>query len=407
MASSLPTMAMAALLLAAACTLSAIMPPSTVSFDHVPSTLQTLPSGAAMSSSDLANVLLAAVGVNTQPAWQGLAPTHPFKRTQSAVLFVIDGAYTDLPQLAGNNAVEVMTATESADFLAADMTDDILPLAAEHAQCEIYSFTQPAVQVDASLWGTTLDMDLSNKIVQELALELTGLLASYQPSADAKSMAVLRVTQLANVIRATGADSAEAQIAVQLVALFKQVVLQRAKDAANGDALVMTTIVQAPAFAASSSIRARRDVAADPIPSNVNLKINTLDSQFVEYCETYTCYCNRDIDGKPYDVDTRCSVSCSDKQKDCFDCAYIPCDCNATDRLQPGAAVCAACQDGFDMIGNHCYESGDFSVATNIILGLGILIFISLLATCCSLAYMNPGYDSIIYKMTSTHLKSS
>ena len=50
---------------------------------------------------------------------------------------------SDLPQLAGNNAVEVMTATESADFLAADMTDDILPLAAEHAQCEIYSFTQP------------------------------------------------------------------------------------------------------------------------------------------------------------------------------------------------------------------------------------------------------------------------
>lgn len=49
--------------------------------------------------------------------------------------------------------------------------------------------------------------------------------------------------------------------------------------------------------------------------------------------------------------------------------------------------------------------SEDFPVIFNIILWFGVLIAFSMLAICYAIAAMDPGRDSIIYRMTSTRIK--
>jgi len=49
--------------------------------------------------------------------------------------------------------------------------------------------------------------------------------------------------------------------------------------------------------------------------------------------------------------------------------------------------------------------SEDYPVIFNIILWFGVLIAFSMLAICYAIAYMDPGRDSIIYRMTSTRIK--
>lgn len=46
-----------------------------------------------------------------------------------------------------------------------------------------------------------------------------------------------------------------------------------------------------------------------------------------------------------------------------------------------------------------------YPVIFNIILWFGVVFFFSLLAICLAIAYMDPGRDSIIYRMTSTRMK--
>lgn len=47
----------------------------------------------------------------------------------------------------------------------------------------------------------------------------------------------------------------------------------------------------------------------------------------------------------------------------------------------------------------------DYPVIFNIILWFGIIMLFSLLAICMAIGYMDPGRDSIIYRMTSTRMK--
>lgn len=47
----------------------------------------------------------------------------------------------------------------------------------------------------------------------------------------------------------------------------------------------------------------------------------------------------------------------------------------------------------------------NYSVMFNIILWFGVVMFFSLLAICMAIGNMDPGRDSIIYRMTSTRIK--
>lgn len=46
-----------------------------------------------------------------------------------------------------------------------------------------------------------------------------------------------------------------------------------------------------------------------------------------------------------------------------------------------------------------------YPVVFNIILWFGVVMFFSLLAICLAIGNMDPGRDSIIYRMTSTRIK--
>lgn len=49
--------------------------------------------------------------------------------------------------------------------------------------------------------------------------------------------------------------------------------------------------------------------------------------------------------------------------------------------------------------------SADYPVMFNIILWFGVVLTFSLLAISYTIGYMDPGRDSIIYRMTSTRMK--
>lgn len=65
----------------------------------------------------------------------------------------------------------------------------------------------------------------------------------------------------------------------------------------------------------------------------------------------------------------------------------------------------AADQDDKEKYNLASYYSKDYPVIFNIILWFGVMMLFSLIAICLAIGNMDPGRDSIIYRMTSTRMK--
>lgn len=156
-----------------------------------------------------------------------------------------------------------------------------------------------------------------------------------------------------------------------------------------------------------SSYIYRRDVGNIDVPAN-NANLTPLNPAWVEHCKEYKCFCALDSDGQPWDPDTRCKKDCKEVTSDsmCTDCVYLGCDCQTGNRVMKSQSKCSRCRDGFVLINNHCYLDSDMPVAANIIIILGVLLFVGLLMTCWAIGGMDPGYDSVIYRMTQQRIKA-
>lgn len=180
----------------------------------------------------------------------------------------------------------------------------------------------------------------------------------------------------------------------------------------TGASASLTTVVCTSTTATAQQQRVVRRDAGTPdagtpdaaiVRNNANL--TPRDSAWVEHCTEYQCFCSTDSNGDPWDPDTRCQKNCDVDGNKC-ECVYLGCDCETGKNVMKTQSKCKTCKDGFVVIGNHCYLDSDMPVAVNIILGLGIVSFVSLLLTCIALGNMDPGYDSIIYRMTQQRIKS-
>lgn len=109
-------------------------------------------------------------------------------------------------------------------------------------------------------------------------------------------------------------------------------------------------------------------------------------------------------------------------------------------------STCRTCEDGYTLYGNHCYvctsplarhawltrgtlrvapsplstclplpfppclifwsTDSDFPVAFNIILWLGVATLLATVAICYAIGGMDPGRNSIIYRMTAQRIKT-
>eukprot|EP00053_Salpingoeca_punica_P001845 m.35144 g.35144 ORF g.35144 m.35144 type:complete len:474 (+) comp11251_c0_seq1:163-1584(+) len=159
-------------------------------------------------------------------------------------------------------------------------------------------------------------------------------------------------------------------------------------------------VTAAPAAAAAHHV-ARRDLAgvgATPDPT-------------ADKCDTYECFCNKDKSGTPFDPTTGCAKT-TDCEKNIAsptcECAFHPCDC-ASPYVQNSsrAKVCLKCKKGYLIMNGVCYVDSNYPVMVNIWLWVGIALILALLATCYVLGEMDPGRNSVIYRMTSQKPKSS
>jgi len=131
---------------------------------------------------------------------------------------------------------------------------------------------------------------------------------------------------------------------------------------------------------------------------------NGTAADLVAYCQSYTCFCNKDTSGFPFDPATGCQT------KPCANgvcqCANLPCDCNSG-YVQPGASRCASCLPGFTLQGGQCYVDSNYPGMFQIWFWGGIGITLALITTCYTVGGMDPGRNGIVYRMTSQRAKTS
>lgn len=165
-----------------------------------------------------------------------------------------------------------------------------------------------------------------------------------------------------------------------------------------------------------SAIRAsnqhRRDLTnvgnSTPAPSTSNGSLpSPVTQEFLEFCAAYKCFCSAAPSGAAWG-DNGCEDKCDPKEKDqgkpCH-CVWDGCECDDS-KVMKSQSKCMVCDAGFVLIDNHCYVESQYPVMFNMILWLGIFAVGALIATSYAIGGMDPGYDSIIYRMTSDRLKA-
>eukprot|EP00045_Choanoeca_perplexa_P007465 m.68069 g.68069 ORF g.68069 m.68069 type:complete len:412 (+) comp14094_c0_seq1:36-1271(+) len=405
----------ALLALGCAVAVSSAFPTSRLQVLSHPDYFQFNHEAGSIAVADVSSVALASMGLNVQPKWTGLATTSAFRQPRTVVVVKVDGCM--LGEIATAATFRTPLSTLGAD--AASTMDtvawDLMSTAEQHLVD--LSFVHPSTG-DASVLASVsndiaydsatailtvngIALDLNKPALAALAHELVGLLSAPFET-ETRQVAVFKITSLRDVMQQFGSDDVVCQAATKLVGSVLNKLSQTVEALNQGNALVLLAEIHAPTT--SSATRVRREVKAVTAAT-----FSPMDVAFVEHCGTYNCYCNKDYNGSAYDPVTRCSTSCPKGEEGktappCSDCAYIPCGCDA-EHVIKSSATCKACVDGYVRHGNHCYLDTNFPVATNIILIVGILLIVSLLVTCNALD-MDPGRESIIYRMTSTHIKS-
>eukprot|EP00056_Hartaetosiga_gracilis_P001654 m.46540 g.46540 ORF g.46540 m.46540 type:complete len:388 (-) comp10724_c0_seq1:110-1273(-) len=344
-----------------------------------------------VSYNDVANLISNGLGLHSDSVSSALTKTSPFESPKASLHIEFVGDCAACVPENSEVTFDTFEAPSQSPFslLAQQMQSTFGYSSVQHCKKEN---GQVDVSVLAEIEGVDvstshvsvggMSVESSSALVSELVAVVTGV-----NSAISSSQRPILVLASLNVVSSDAASNLTRAVLAH--------VSSKLSSATNQNAFV-TIHTQI----ASAHTVARRDV--DAVTGNPGLTPH--DYAWVEHCEDYTCYCYADKNGKPWDQDTRCSVSCSAEEK-CSDCAYIDCDCQSQ-YVTKTQSLCNECVDGFVLHGNHCYLDSEMPAAVNIILWLGVFLIFGLLGTCVALGYMDPGYDSIIYRMTQQRIKS-
>lgn len=145
--------------------------------------------------------------------------------------------------------------------------------------------------------------------------------------------------------------------------------------------------------------------------TNNSVLPSVLSPSFVQDCSEYDCFCTKDSKGNDFDPDTGCfPAGCkfgsgTGKSTEC-ECVWMGCDCTRPDLMGGKGMRCRKCAEGFKLYGDHCYVDDNNAVVTAILLVLGIGLVVAMIATCYSLGGMDPGRNSVIYRLTQQRIKA-
>eukprot|EP00043_Microstomoeca_roanoka_P008073 m.77904 g.77904 ORF g.77904 m.77904 type:complete len:405 (+) comp14088_c0_seq1:219-1433(+) len=359
-----------------------------------------------LSSSDIGDVIKGSLGLNAEKTWNGVVRTTAFDVPKRSLHVSISGC--DSACKPDDRQAEFALISEGPASLS-DVSSAITRAFGPNSLITPSQLSTADVNQLLSVLAT-----VNGVSVTESTLSIHGMTVDITNDAVAAVVA-----QLISLLQAVNAINDETQTPVVVVQDLSLAAISN-KDRAAVTSLVKAVLSHATAILAAESDSslatvtitsqeakrtvARRDLTAiTPTDNNAGLLPNS--TAWVEYCHTYKCFCSTDSDGKPWDPTTRCSTSCTANEP-CSNCVYTGCDCKTGVNVIPALSQCVACKDGFILHGNHCYLDSDMPVAANIIIGLGVLTFVSLLATCIALGGMDPGYDSVIYRMTQQRIKA-
>ncbi|EGD83486.1 hypothetical protein PTSG_04094 [Salpingoeca rosetta] len=406
--------AVCALLLAVVASLQAApSSAATLAFVKSPSFIDVNTNAPLLSQSQVDDVVKASLGLNTDTVWAGVSRTSPFDVPSRTLHVTVSGCdqecipeasealFNIMPQEYATSTSSKPLATHVSAAFGADSL--VTPATTQLSVTEVTEILNNVQGVRVSemaiIVGDEEPLDASSPLASALANIITA--ANTVVAAQTNSPRVIVETIDMSAIPAESQSAA--------AALVRATIAHASALLAQDGSSALTTMA-CSASGADVSARVMRRSLNDVgtlhtgiVPNNANLTPS--DPAWVEHCKEYKCFCATDADGNPWDPKTRCKADCDPEKGPC-DCVYLGCDCKTGANVMKTQSKCIKCKEGFVVIGNHCYLESDMPVAVNINLWLGLLLLATLLLTCFSLGNMDPGYDSIIYRMTQQRIKA-
>lgn len=443
---------------------AACMAQSTFTVMSAPKYVQFDKSAGALPLESVGQTLSASLGLTSELNWSGLVAGTPFEQPQASVVVVLDaaagvpsgvaqfdlahkdgsfstlasrlvathaGAFAPVLSKAFQAATNILSASASKDISsvtaghslhwdAAAMTfkDSAKTLSLSEAQiADLFSkITLDGVSFDEAAKAFTVTLADKSTVTLSLAtfssffhevfavLEVASRFAASAQASSAPASIALALSTLPTAL-ASAASEAETQAVQKVTASFLAALTLSMNKAFAGQVVVSAASVSGSSDAAQ--VRVARGLISSlgaPNPQTAG-KYKPNQPAFVEYCSQYKCFCNQDSQGNPWDVDTGCQKGCKPGSLPFCECAAYGCACNSTSVVDV-SSECIKCAAGYVLRGNACFVDNGWVVQFNMVLVLGIFAVLSLLATCYAIGNMDPGRNSIIYRMTSGRLKT-
>jgi len=411
----------------------------------------------AIPASDVTGVLSNAMGFQTAMSWNGLYSGNVFSRPAAALSIFFDGYADALPMdgasfpISGVSSLNEILSPQGTGSVASVVSESTgqdsftLSMSADHhfaaegssrdvgashdlsvsyvpaqgfvgagktfvAEAELNAlFAQNVLGSDVvfdagskaftvTVNGQAITVPLTNSATLNLFAELHAMVAVLtQTVASARTPAVFTFT--VSTLRGVQVDQRA------LAVLLSRFVAK------------MTTVMQSTfvnnfvSIAIFSAAEARHHLAARSVAAPVTASAAATayvpsqtprSKDFIDYCASYTCYCNKDANGTAYPVtgDSTCSAN------NRADCPFLPCACTSP-YVQAGSAKCKACQTGFYMQNGECYVASNYPGMFQIWFWGGLALALALISTCYAIGNMDPGTNGVIYRMTQQRLKSN
>lgn len=269
--------------------------------------------------------------------------------------------------------------------------------------------TQQTATVSMGLTATAVVLSLKDPHCALFFTELHGMVAALQRALATGSLPAPAVFTF-TVASARHLPVQQRVAAAVVLAGFVEKMTALVNAAFGNNALV--TLVKATPGTVHHTVSARAagtaSVAAVGAVAGSSYMPKTSDPDYVAYCASYNCFCNKDNSGVPFTqlLDGHsCQKGCDFNTQPC-QCAHQTCSC-ASPYRQLGSAQCATCQSGFVLQNGRCYVSSDYPGMFQIWFWGGLLITLGLLSTCYVIGGMDPGRNSVIYRMTSQRMKTN
>ncbi|XP_029044073.2 ATPase H(+)-transporting accessory protein 2 isoform X2 [Osmia bicornis bicornis] len=355
----------------------------------------------------LKEVLAAALGftVKLRGIWSGISITDPFSLPEAVVAVVIEGVDSlDIPKgkrfpLYVNEVEETtwqalrerLEERDNDNTLVRISLGDGLDALGQSALGEL----KPTPIDESSLRALNLRKEEDKKFLEEV--QLLHAIAKKAPSAikpDSKSdIYWLVISGLRPIFDAYGSNSTTSREALLLLNNALNVIHDAFIQAYEGQVLIVAFTNDASKVHHIRSVTQERQKREASEPQDDH----PADSTDIENEEDLNT--NITSTSEPYgDVDSSTTVNDFDNDSDVGK--------NNTDLNNTTNTVNSNTQ----IIGQGVTRlakvySGDYPVIFNILLWFGVVFVFSLLAICIAIAQMDPGRDSVIYRMTSNRMK--